>query len=274
MIGALGLDHWQTASFIAFVVSVVVLTYRLNHRIYVLNWQQWQALRQDRELVIQPRIRPFDAHTLDRVGDILIPEARGAPNNEGPTTALLAVDLGGPTGWWTNDMLGYLALQVNWATRGQGRTVRRVFVWEPSEYICLAGLKILSIHKLLGFETYLFPKPSYRRLIEKMKPLAREFLVWDITGQAVPSKPPFLSRREVWGYQSPRLLDEGPAVERVAEEAERVPTILFIEESQAADGYRNLFAEVVKQSNCAKLANWSVRDLEQEIRGAVNRWLI
>ena len=271
-------DASPTAGLVAFVVASLIATLRLNHRIYQLNLDQWQQLKQDRELVIQPRIKPFNAYTLDRVHELLIPEIRGCVlGEEGPCNLLLALDLGGPTSWWTNDMLGYLALQVNWVVRSPGRRVKRIFVWEPAEYISLPGIKIISIHKMLGFETYVFPKPCYRALMKKKemrakKQLFREFLVWD-PGGAKSSKPLLHGGAEVWGYHSPRSLDETAAVEGAMTDDEGSLLISLLSVHAAAEDYGALFTTIVTYSDCVKIAAPSVGTMEQEIRNAVARWL-
>ncbi len=140
----------------------------------------------EKPIVLHPPIRPFHPGNLEVFEELL--NAVG-----GPQEALIALDATDPLEWWSNDMLGYLALQAQWVMKKNCRTIKRVFVWDTPAIRSAAGSKLLWLHASFGFKTIICPKRIYssRAVLSGFhggKDLKREFLIWDNEMEAIPAK--------------------------------------------------------------------------------------
>jgi len=153
---------------------------------------------QDKEIVLYPGMKTFN------LPHVLALEQLLCEGCNGPQNSLLALDATEPPEWWTNNMLGYLAIQARWVSRGVGRSLKRTFVWERSAIGSPAGKKLLLMHHMFGFETFICPDYVYFKDILKNSKAnddqRREFLIWDDKG-AVPVDVPTIGMG-IFGYDS------------------------------------------------------------------------
>jgi hypothetical protein len=120
-------------------------------------------------------------------------------------------------------MLGYLALQARWAMSGSrdlgvSRSVKRLFVWNEHEFKSHAGLKILQLHRLYGFETYVMEEKKYRSSLGqyvgenasiKRTQVNKEFFVWDEDSNAkLSGRTTVYSFGRAFGYDSYWLVED------------------------------------------------------------------
>ncbi|MBF0567497.1 MAG: hypothetical protein HQK95_01385 [Nitrospirae bacterium] len=138
------------------------------------------------KIVIHMGIEPLNTLNIKTVRGILdlIPDS---------VTQIYAIDNTHPNHWWTNSMLGYLACQAKWAAKKSANKIHRYFVLSKGEMRSVAGKKIVQIHHLMGFETYLILEDYYNEQVDKFyKMMAdkrfidtneeiynRELLVWN-----------------------------------------------------------------------------------------------
>lgn len=98
----------------------------------------------------------------------------GAGNQATPIEiSLCAVDSTDPREWWTNSMLCYLAAisryQADALPGYHERRVLRLFVHHPYTFKDPLFVKIITLHKLHGFDTYCLPMDEYLVIYNKFK---------------------------------------------------------------------------------------------------------
>uniref|UniRef100_UPI003B433C2D hypothetical protein n=1 Tax=Candidatus Magnetominusculus dajiuhuensis TaxID=3137712 RepID=UPI003B433C2D len=121
-------------------------------------------------IVIQMSVEPLNTIHVEKIRDIL----NLLEENE-QVNRIYAIDNTSPNLWWTNSMLGYLACQAKWFSRKKDNKkdnvkdneVHRFFVMCEGEMQKVEGKKIIQIHHLMGFETYIILKEFYNELIYK-----------------------------------------------------------------------------------------------------------
>jgi hypothetical protein len=113
---------------------------------------------------------------------------------------LYAVDATSPHRWWSESMLGYLAVQAKWKAEDcppfHRRQLSRVFVWSPADLESPLGIKLVILHRLFGFNTYVIRRDDYQEIRNGLWPRQefvtmrsqpemenhfglKEFVVWD-----------------------------------------------------------------------------------------------
>jgi len=183
------------------LVSLIVLHEDIRHE----QQKNWDSLIKSRDLVLHPEIDYFESKHLAIAEEIIFPQ-----NGGGPSECLFALDSTPPSEWWTNNMLGYLALQARWSSESPERTVSRFFVWSTCQFTSLVGMKIIQLHRLFGFETYIISQHCWDRIARRLninKKFFHECLVWD-NGNAKPSKVEEMSPT-TYGYKSYWRLKDG-----------------------------------------------------------------
>jgi hypothetical protein len=65
-------------------------------------------------------------------------------------------------------MLGYLAVQAEWKAQDSPpfhqRQLSRVFVWTPADLRSPLGVKLIHLHRLFGFNTYIVLKTDFEHI--------------------------------------------------------------------------------------------------------------
>lgn len=194
-------DAWDGGSivisaFTSFLFCALAFFYEFNKRSIKLHKDIVDAIA-EKPIVLHPPIQPFDPETLKEFEDLL--HARSGPQHN-----LIALDATDPLEWWSNDMLGYLALQAKWVMEKDGRTIQRVFVWDTPAIRSPAGSKLLWLHAMFGFKTIICHKAAYysKKVISGphgRKQLQREFLIWDNENNASAAT---LKSGAVFGFES------------------------------------------------------------------------
>ena len=161
--------------------ALVGLAWRHNLKHYEYN-QELSNKIDSKKLVLHPGMEEYDCEHLRVLEGILFPiqfiDGKKTASQSSPRNKLLVVDATDPNGWWTNDMLGYLALQSRWASESPHREVKRIFVWGKEWLMSTPGIKLIILHNILGCKTIICP-PSEFYKAEKRNDYKREFVVWD-----------------------------------------------------------------------------------------------
>jgi hypothetical protein len=123
-------------------------------------------------IVIHPELSPYEITHITALEKLIV-----CPSGMGPQSRLICMDATHPAYWWTNNMLGYLAVQSRWA-RDVSREIVRIFMWNKQQIQSTAGCKLLTLHRLLGCTTIVCPPRRFRMLVRPQS-LQREFVVWD-----------------------------------------------------------------------------------------------
>ena len=88
-----------------------------------------------------------------------------ATEHVGNLASLYAVDATSPHRWWSESMLGYLAVQAEWKAQDSPpfhqRQLSRLFVWTPADLRSPLGIKLILLHRLFGFHTYVMLKTHF-----------------------------------------------------------------------------------------------------------------
>jgi hypothetical protein len=99
---------------------------------------------------------------------ITIPKG-GAP---GGVANLYAVDSTSPYRWWSESMLGYLAVLAEWKAQDcppfHQRQLSRLFVWTPADLRSPLGRRLIHLHRLFGFDTYIVLKPDFESIRKRL----------------------------------------------------------------------------------------------------------
>lgn len=181
----------------------------------------WEKhLKQDRDqlkeifgnaqIVLKIDIEEFNSDHIRVIQDIL----EGLHNNKN-VKAIYAIDASHPAQWWTNSMLGYLAIQSRWTSLSKDRKVHRFFILNRGELSSLSGKKIIQMHTLLGFETYIILEPIFDRLFKRFLEenhfniQKKECLIWEnpLSNPSRTSLPQKFVDDDIYGYQSFWLTD-------------------------------------------------------------------
>lgn len=111
-------------------------------------------------------IDPFNRSCMEESRNIIF---------NGPKKVIYAIDWTPAGAWLSEDLLGYLAMQANWCASDSEREVHRIFVWDHIDNL---ERKMLAIHSMLGFHTYLANKEAVRKIAENKNHM-RDVLFWD-----------------------------------------------------------------------------------------------
>lgn len=108
--------------------------------------------------------------------------------NSTEVNEVFSIDNSEPLTWWSETMIGYLAVLANWKsldTEKKRRAVGRVFVCPPHELVRPVLAKTLALHKLMGFETIVYSQDIFNSIFTELKnetidwvASPKEVLVW------------------------------------------------------------------------------------------------
>ncbi len=87
-----------------------------------------------------------------------------------------ALDSSPPSQWWSNSMLGYLAIQIDWASKVLEKKVHRFFVMSDTDLLSLQGTKMMTFQILLGIHVYIMTPKTYDKLLKEYNKLSIEDL--------------------------------------------------------------------------------------------------
>lgn len=212
---------------------------------------------ESKEIVLYPGMKGYDEDHIVALEEILF--SNNEKENNGPVDKLIAFDATEPNKWWTNDMLGYLALQCRWKNQKPDREVIRVFIWNKNWIGSTPGNKLLKMHQMYGFQTIICPPEIFKKFVKK-EDFKREILIWD-DDNARPAKKAYKIGINTYGYESYHkyyheqyerdkiLIEEKIKVT----ENERKNFIEFKRISQErAIGYRQIFQELISNISTQK----------------------
>ncbi len=195
---------------VAFFISLAIELHKLQQQ-NTINWKrhltqdrtQIQELLKNADVVLRIDIKPLDHEHISVIQTLL-------SCLDDRVKSLYALDASLPAHWWSNSMLGYLAIQSKWASADPSRSIHRIFVLSRSELDSTHGRKIIGLHTLMGFRTYIVLNSIFEQLYEAYNeldveaPPRKEFVIWDNV-DSFPSKtnlPKKLKSKEIYGYQS------------------------------------------------------------------------
>ncbi|MEO5361037.1 MAG: hypothetical protein H7843_11420 [Nitrospirota bacterium] len=155
-------------------------------------------------IVFHVDIEPFDYRHIKIVRDIM-----DRMQEKEAINSFYAIDHTSPNQWWTNSMLGYLACQARWTARNKDNKVHRIFVLTKGEMSSPIGKKIIQLHHLMGFETYIMLDIYYEKYVddydnkEKID-LKREFFTWNdsTTTNKIEFLINYTNKCNLYGYRS------------------------------------------------------------------------
>ncbi|MBF0554252.1 MAG: hypothetical protein HQK96_06775 [Nitrospirae bacterium] len=148
-------------------------------------------------IVFHVDIEPFDKVHINTIRAILGSMPEGV-------TSIYAIDNSNPNQWWTNSMLGYLACQAKWSSKKTENRVHRFFVLSKGEMSSPVGRKLIQLHHLIGFDTYIILDTHYDNILNLYndtiddKVLNREIFIWNNSTDNTS----FLNREKIYGYHS------------------------------------------------------------------------
>ncbi len=198
----------------ALVVCILTTIVGLMHQLRKESEERWRKYFKGAEVVIQliPKMKPLNKVAIEVAQGIFLRNSGITGDN---ASRLYAIDWNTPDYWLRNDMLGYLAAQAQWQTKGNGlREVHRLFIWDRIDNI---GEKILGIHCLMGFHTYVALRKSIDIAGNVERDLMRDVLYWDGTAEATPiivqDVAAHLPGGRMVGYESPLTVQDRAALE-------------------------------------------------------------
>lgn len=159
------------------------------------------------DIVLKIDIEPLNDNHIKALQKILT----GLPND---VNTIYAIDNSDPRQWWSESMLGYLAIQSSWVRRNNVRKVKRFFVFKNIfDVNSKSTQKLIFLHILNGLDTYIILQNDYEKLFNNFKPQDvnlnyKEFFIWnDITEQTNHSNAKIteindLIDKPILGYQS------------------------------------------------------------------------
>ncbi len=220
-----------------------------------------------KNLVFYPAMEAFDTnHTcvLEDMLSINHDSSLSSSHAGGPQDILLCLDSTDPSQWWSNNMIGYLAIQSRWASLGNVRKVCRIFVWDKKELQSRAGSKLLALHRILGCTTIVCPSKYYNSIV-KTKKNKREFLIWD-EDDAIGIKNSQLGSSAVqyYGYESFWYIADG---EQERNKTTKGKTIKFhgIDIVERAKTFRDIYQRIVSDKRVLNIEATNVRGINGEI---------
>lgn len=233
----------------------------------------WERLIKTRDLVLHPEINYFESKHLGKSQEIMF-----SPDG-GPRKCILALDSTSPGEWWANNMLGYLALQARWAMKEPNRTVSRFFVWSTCQFDSAAGMKIVQLHRLFGFETYIISQHCWDRIAKRnshksAKTLNHECFVWD-DDDALPCDIHEMAK-ETFGYRSDWALKVGDEARNQIMEhlkiKEKKEVFFHPLNKEEAKAFRDLLNGLKQDEEVTKIDGLNVDDMRVEIMKHVNKY--
>lgn len=99
---------------------------------------------------------------------------------------IYAIDNSDPRTWWSDTMIGYLALLSNMVDKDK---VHRIFVCRKNELLSPVFAKTIGLHSLMGFKTYIIEYDKYNDILKtinrttsydtsKIYDIGREVVLW------------------------------------------------------------------------------------------------
>jgi hypothetical protein len=166
-------------------------------------------------------------------------------------------------------------MQARWSMAKQGRSVMRFFVWPTSQFQCAAGMKIIQLHRLFGFETYIISQQCWDRIATrcKAKKLIHECFVWD-DDSAVSCNVIEMSTT-TFGYRSYWKLKDGEDErDRLIEEMASKKQEVFFDplDNAEAKAYRDLLKALQTDSDVTHLVALNVDDIRIAIMKHVAKY--
>lgn len=181
------------------------------------------------EIVFKTDIKPFTNEHIKAIQEIFESLAIKKYFKD-----IFILDDTSPSIWWSESMLGYLAVQGAWSNHCSmdhvhNGKVHRIFIFSQGELESTMGKKIIQYHSLLGLETYvvleevfnsiweeyIFGHELYNQKLEyspgnMLYRHKKEFVVWELKDEHDPliayyaevSKPEEVSNKDICGYQS------------------------------------------------------------------------
>ncbi|MFH0734626.1 MAG: hypothetical protein V1773_06990 [bacterium] len=139
------------------------------------------------KIVFESGIKDFDDNHLLALEKVVNGLDEGVTN-------IYAIDNSEPSAWWTDTMMGYLAVLSKWKaadTDNHRRTVSRFFICENNDLLNIVFLKTIMMHYLMGFRTYVFSKNSFSSIFDKLSEEngkewcinKKEVLIWNSSNQ-------------------------------------------------------------------------------------------
>lgn len=138
------------------------------------NLSESKTLLSRADIVVYPikTCQELDEHLVDIAQKIFLRKS-GILDEFLP---IYAIDWNSPYYWIQNDVLAYLATQASWRAHGNKREVYRFFVWDPWDIETKLGEKMINVHLLLGFHTYLTTRKKALALLSPEQ--CRDILFW------------------------------------------------------------------------------------------------
>ncbi len=156
---ALAMDDLQFVSTAVCFGVGIVLAYSSEHRQEQKRlFNRLQAYDNGRSLVfVAPDKGAYDDdHVIDLVNR-LRQFSPSTPKHD----RLIAIDASPPIEWWSKSMLSYLAVQASWAAGhlvghadNKPKSVARIFLMDKSTMRGSLASRLIQLHVLLGFDTY------------------------------------------------------------------------------------------------------------------------
>jgi len=100
----------------------------------------------------------------------------------GKNISIFAIDNTDPRTWWTDNMIGYLALL---SQHHPESAIHRIFVCQMNDLKSPVFAKLIGLHSLMGFRTYVIEYNKYKDVVKKFKrkhapnyDMQREVFIW------------------------------------------------------------------------------------------------
>ncbi len=169
--------------------------------------QQIKEILGGSQIVLKIDIKPFIITHLNFVMDFT-----DKLNSQGDIYALDATE---PWEWWSNSMLGYLAILSKWVSK-YDKKIHRYFLVSPDDLLAEPKVKLIQLHYLFGFDTYVLLKNVYEKFVKNSSKTLikekREFLIWvkkenenDNNAEPIPIEVCDImlgNDRKIYGYES------------------------------------------------------------------------
>lgn len=180
-----------------------------------IDIEQWKDFIRYKEIVFNVDMtESYDAIHIKNLQERLLIAFPSNGHHEGESH-IYAIDATSPRKWWSNSMLGYLAVQADWKAKDvppqYKRSVARIFVMHPLDIRNPLGKKMIILHQLFGFDTYVVIEKPFQKLFNELKSISpfkeekgfgiKEFLAWDGCSDQLATAN--LGYRSFWNISTP-----------------------------------------------------------------------
>jgi hypothetical protein len=178
------------AAIIAFILSICTAIYQFSKE---HNKEQEELIKKLDEkvdavlnrskIVFESGINEFDDRhllALYRVLNKLENEQKPIKGHMQPKIInIYAIDNSDPRTWWSDTMIGYLALLSKYRP---GINVHRIFVCQKNELLSPIFVKTVGLHSLMGMKTYVIEYDQYKKVLDslgyKKYNIKKEVFIW------------------------------------------------------------------------------------------------